>query len=269
MALAAGLENALKQVRAVSITGETAAMRMAITTFCDENDPHQLVLTWTATAMGLGHVRKELHSSNIKPGMPIVGFYDESAGCNGYTKLIELAMRKWGRPKTMLKKPEAMEFMELLCLPSTNYSATITEAHGWLPDGSIKEADAKIVAVAHVTGGGVWGKFAEMLPKGIGADLDKMPEPPRILTWAQRISHEVGDEKLKPISDWDAHGDFHGGCRALSIMATHADAWRLIRGADKNGVKGFIVGETTRSRKSEVMICSRFVERRKLSSLMN
>lgn len=268
-ALANGYSDALRMAGAANITGEIAGMKLAITTFCDANDPKQLILTWTGTALGLGHVEKEIDTSKIDPGMPIVGFYDNGAGCNGYTKLIELGVKKWEQfivNGEIKNSADGRHYFKELCIPSKNYSNTIVRAHGWLPDGDIKEADVDIAGIAHITGGGVWGKLGEILPKGVGAHLYNMPEPPQILTWAQKISREVGDDKLTPITDLDAYGDFHGGCRMLIVVKTKNDAEKLIAEAKKDGVEAYIVGLTTKSNISEIKIASQFLERRLLSS---
>ena len=66
--------------------------------------------------------------------------------------------------------PEAKKYFNMLCIPSANYSRTITRVHGWLPDGHIKKADVEIAGIAHITGGGIWGKLSEILPEGVGAN---------------------------------------------------------------------------------------------------
>ncbi len=267
-ALLLGYSKALKETRTINITGETAAMKLAITTFCDDGSPEQLILTWTGTALGLGHADKEIDGSAIEDSMPIVGFYENGARCNGYTKLITIGMKKWGKAGSanQLPMPEALRYFEELCIPSVNYSRTITRVHGWLPDGSIKKADVEIAGIAHITGGGVWGKLGEILPQGIGAGLGLMPEPPAILRQAQEISHEVCDADLTPITDLDAYGDFHGGCGMLVIVKSEKDAERLINEAKKDGITASVVGMTIASKDSEIRIFSRFKEGRWLSS---
>ncbi len=262
--LLAGFQAALKKAGIANYTGETAGMKLAITAFCYNSHPAQLILTWTATAIGLGHKEKEIDGSKIEPGMPIIGFREPGGRCNGYTKLIELGMRKWG-PTDMLSE-EARAYFRELAIPSANYSRTITRVHGWLPDGRIRKPDVDIAGIAHITGGGIWEKFGEILPKGIGAMLTDMPKPPKALTWAQILSQAVGDENLTPITDLDAHGDFHGGCGMMVIVRSDKDAHLLIEEATKDGIDASIVGTTTRSPINEILIRSRFKEGRMLSS---
>lgn len=267
-AMLTGYGDALKETRTMNITGETAAMKLAITTFCDDGSPEQLILTWTGTALGLGHVDKEIDGSAIKQHMPIVGLAEQGARCNGYTKLISIGMKKWGKATSasQLPNPLALRYFEDLCLPSVNYSRTITRVHGWLPDGNVKKADVAIAGIAHITGGGVWSKFGEILPQGIGADFKFMPVPPTILRLAQKIFYEVQDASLTPVTDLDAYGDFHGGCGMLVIAKTKQDADRLINEARKDGVQAYVVGSTTESARSEIRIWSKFQEDRILSS---
>ncbi|MFA6454944.1 MAG: AIR synthase-related protein [Patescibacteria group bacterium] len=266
-ALLTGYGMALKETMTMNITGENATMKLAITTFCDDGSPEQLILTWTGTALGIGHVDKEIDGSAIEPDMPIVGLNEEGARCNGYTKLITIGTKKWGKVSSVKLLPTpALHYFEELCRPSVNYSRTITRVHGWLPDGNIKKADVAITGIAHITGGGVWSKLGEILPQGIGAELKYMPEPPTVLQLAQKISYEVQGADLTPITDLDAYGDFHGGCGLLVIVKDLEDADLLISEAKKDGVAGHVVGSTTRSNSSEIMIRSRFQEGRILSS---
>ncbi|MFH1172972.1 MAG: AIR synthase-related protein [bacterium] len=267
-ALLTGYGAALKKTRTMNITGETAAMKLAITTFCDDGSPEQLILTWTGTAMGIGHVSKEIDGSAIEEDMPIVGLLENGARCNGYTKLISIGMKKWGRATAAryLPTPMSLQYFKDLCRPSVNYSRTITRVHGWLPDGGIRKADVEIAGIAHITGGGVWGKLGEILPQGIGASLINMPEPAAVLRLAQKLSYEVQGPDLTPITDLDAYGDIHGGCGIIAILRTDDDIEKFIVENRKDGIGAQFIGRTTRSANNEILINSKFREGRVLSS---
>lgn len=264
-ALLLGYKEALKQSRLVNITGEIAIMKHSITAFCDNNDDNQLIATWGGTCIGLSRKDKIIDGSKIRPGMPIVGFHEDGYRCNGGTFFTNLLMREYAH----LKKEElardlaVIKFVEKLTAPSKSYARTIARAHGWKSDGSFGKTLVDMVGIAHITGGGIWGKFREMLPAGVGANLNNMPAPPKILLEAQKMSKCHEDLRL---SDLDAYSTFHGGCGMLIVCRTDKDAEILIKEAKKDGIKASIVGVTINRGKQRVFIQSRFQEERVLSS---
>ena len=262
-AMMKGYGRALKVAGLVNITGEIAVMKHSITAFCDNGDDGQLVLTWSGGCLGLVHKDRVIDGSKIGPKMPIVGFYEPSYRCNGgtfFTNLYLLAHERWG--KDAFNGNIAIDYASRLTISSKSYARLISRAHGWKPDGNISKPLVDITGIAHITGGGVWGKLGDLLPKGVGAVLDNMPNPPAILREAQEVSWET-DLRL---TDHEAYGTFHGGCGMLVVCRNYDDAGILIEQAKKNGVRAIVVGHTVKSIKKEIKIRSRFKEGRWLSS---
>ncbi|MBU1256033.1 hypothetical protein KKH35_04130 [Patescibacteria group bacterium] len=261
-----GYGDALNQTDLVNITGEVAIMKHSITAFCDINPDEQLVLTWGASCIGLAHRDLLIDGSKIKPGMPIVGFWEPGYRCNGGTFFTNLLLEKFGpNIKSIMNNSEAMEFVEKLTIPSQSYAKTICRIIGWRPDGSVGQPLAKIAGIAHITGGGIWGKFKEILPEGVGAEFNSMPKPAEVLLQGQQLSW---DTELY-LTDYQAHGTLHGGCGAMIIPETENDAGVIIRESIKDGFESRavgIVGHTTESPEQEVIIHSRFAEGKVLSS---
>lgn len=263
VALFDGYRQALEHSRLVNITGELAIMKHSITAFCDMNLSQQLVMTWGGTCIGLAHHELLLDSSTIKPGMPIVGFGEQGYRCNGGTFFTNLLLHKFGPEVVKVwTNDAAMQMARDLALPSLSYSNTVTRLCGWLPDGRTRNPLAGIAGIAHITGGGVWGKFGELLPEGVGANLDNMPKPPSVLLQAQEWS--VGTPHQLP--DLNAYGTLHGGCGMLLVCKTDADAQRVIAEAISDTIQAQVVGHTTESDKGEITIWSRFKEGHRLSS---
>lgn len=262
-AMMEGYGNALRQTNLVNITGEVAIMKHSITAFCDINPNEQLVLTWGASCIGLSHRDLLLDGSKIKPGMPIVGFWEPGYRCNGGTFFTNLLLEKFGPDiKKIIRNPEAMEFTKKLTVPSQSYAKTICRILGWRLTGSIGKPLAKVTGIAHITGGGVWSKFKEILPQGVGAELNSMPEPAEVLLQAQQLSWGT---KLH-LSDYQAHGTLHGGCGMMIITENQKDAKIVIQEALKYGIKSQIIGQTNESAEQEIIIHSRFAEGKVLSS---
>jgi phosphoribosylformylglycinamidine cyclo-ligase len=258
-----GYGAALRQAGLVNITGETAIMRHSITAFCDVDSDEQLVLTWGGTCIGLAHKDLLIDGSGIEPNMIVIGFWEPGYRCNGGTLFTNLIRDKWGpSARDIMRTPEALEFVQKLTVPSKSYARTIARLVGWNPDGSIGEPLARIKGIAHVTGGGVWGKFGELLPQGVGAFLSCMPEPADVLLQAQKLSLNT----TYPLTDWQAYGTLHGGCGML-IVADKGSELAIIREAKKDGVTASVVGFTFPSPHREIIIQSKFKEGKQLSSL--
>ncbi|MEK7479295.1 MAG: AIR synthase-related protein [Patescibacteria group bacterium] len=264
-ALFEGFGEALHEAGLVNITGETAIMKHGITAFCDTRSDEQLVLTWGATCIGLAHRDLFIDPSRIEPEMPVVGFLEPGYRCNGGTFFADLILQTWGCPseKKFRENAEMRKFVEQLAVPSRSYARTITRIIGWNPDGSVRAPLADIRGIAHITGGGVWGKFGEILPEGVGALLHSMPRPAEVLLHAQQLSLDTKHH----LTDWEAYGTLHGGCGMLLVLATPKNAEIVIREAARDGISAQIVGKTTASPQRKIVIRSQFLDKKELSSL--
>lgn len=262
-AMIEGYGDALSQAGLVNITGEVAIMRHSIAAFCDIDSDAQLILNWGASCIGLAHHDLLIDGSKIKPGMPIVGFWEPGYRCNGGTFFTNLLLEKFGPDiRNIMNNTTAMDFVRKLTVPSLSYAGTICQIIGWNPDGSAGKPLAQIAGIAHITGGGIWSKFGEILPEGIGAKFTNMPEPAKVLLEAQRMSW---DTKLR-LTDHQAYGTLHGGCGMLVIAQNVDNAKVISLAATRSGIKNHIVGCTTESQKQEITIRSKFMEGKILSS---
>lgn len=255
---------ALREARLVNITGEVAVMKHSITAFCDVGSGEQFILTWGAACIGLSHRQLLIDGSNIKPGMTVVGFLEQGYRCNGGTFFTNIILEKWGRPdsKEFWQNADMNNLAKALTVPSQSYAKTVCRLVGWKEDGSIGKPRARIYGIAHITGGGVWGKFGEILPPGVGAVLSSMPMPAQVLRGGQELSW---DTKYR-LTDWQAYGTLHGGCGML-LVCDPADAKTIIREAELDGIDAQVVGKTFASPEREIKIKSQFKEKKELSSL--
>ncbi|MCK5416585.1 hypothetical protein KAI92_04115 [Candidatus Parcubacteria bacterium] len=120
------------------------------------------------------------------------------------------------------------------------------------------------MGIAHITGGGVWHKFGEILPKGVGAIFDNMLEPALVLKLAQEMSWNIPDLKL---TDKQVYGTFHGGYGMMVICADNSNALTLTNLARRHEIYASYIGHTTESKENEIIIHSKFKEGKILSSL--
>ena len=80
----------------------------------------------------------------------------------------------------------------------------------------------------------------------------------------EKLNDAIMDTDIK-LTDHQAYGTFHGGCGMLLVI-DEADTNLIIQEAQQDGIKAQIVGETTNSEDSELIIHSRFKEGKILSS---
>lgn len=256
-ALMEGYGLALKQANLVNITGEVAIMKHSITAFCDTGENSQLVLTWGASCIGLAFKDRLIDGSEIKADMPVVAFLEQGYRCNGGTFFTNLLLQKFGPEIKRIKANEkAMEFVKKLTVPSISYAKTVCRLLGWERNGDLSlHPLAKIKGIAHITGGGL-GKFKEILPSGIGADLYQMPKPPEVLLAGQELSQGTDFQ----LSDKQAHTTLHGGCGMLLVCSDKVSAEKVIREAARDKIRAQVIGKTIDSANNEVKINSQFKE---------
>jgi len=265
-----GYGEALKSARLVNLTGELAIMKHSITAFCDDGSDEQFILTWGAACVGLAHRDLLIDGSKIRPNMSIIGFSEFGYRCNGGTFFTNLILKKFGpKIEQILKNRQALNFVKDLTVPSQSYAWTISRllgwdhrARGWPLEKIEKGPLVRIYGIAHITGGGVWGKFGELLPEGVGARLHSMPAPAPVLREAQDLSWKTDDR----LTDWRAYSTLHGGCGML-LVCHPDDAGKIIIEARKDGVFAQIVGKTVEAKNNLITIKSRFREGKTLYSI--
>lgn len=269
-ALMRGLESGLEHAHLVCTTGETAIMKRSITGFGDDGGVDSLWMTHSGSCLGLVHHQMQRFPKRfIRPGMPIVGLGEQGYRCNGGTQFITIIEKLWGSTrKKILQSSTAHEFITKLATPSVIYTPWFLHALGWKPEsGQIRSIESGIVGAAHITGGGIWEKLADILPHGVGAELDLMPAPPEVLLQARVLA----DEAEMPMTDHECYGTFHGGCGMLVVCEDMASATRFMHNMSTAGFPRHlalqVVGKTVESASSEILIESRFQRGGTLSSL--
>lgn len=113
------------------------------------------------TIMGVVEKSEIIDGSQIKNGDMVIGLGSNGLHTNGYTLAREVLLKKYGKDKKVL---------EQLLRPHLNYTKPVLEI---LKDWPIK-------GIAHITGGGLKGNIARILPDDMDMEIDKgsweMPE---------------------------------------------------------------------------------------------
>ena len=196
----------------------------------------------------------------MRPGMWVVGLWEPGYRCNGGTFFTNLLLDKFGAEiETLLNNQEAIDFVRKLTTPSLSYAKTLNRIMGWERNGRAGVPLANISGAAHITGGGLWTKFGEILPPDVGAYLHSMLPPAEVLLEAQEMSWSLSSSS-KHLTDHQAYSTFHGGCGMILVTPSQRDAEIIIGETKKDGIFADIIGET-RERKdmdSRIVVESQF-----------
>jgi phosphoribosylformylglycinamidine cyclo-ligase len=140
-------------------------------------------------AVGVVERDRMITGSAITSGDVVIGLPSTNLRSNGYSLVRKVLFDRAGRS---LDEP-AFEgahhsVADELLKPSVIYAPAITA----LVD------DVDVHGIAHVTGGGISGNLARVLPKGVSADLDRRAwEAPRIFGEIQTLGGIDDDEMAK------------------------------------------------------------------------
>jgi phosphoribosylformylglycinamidine cyclo-ligase len=129
--------------------------------------------------------------AQVTPGDVLVGLPSPGLRSNGYSLarhvLFDLAGRSLDDPAW--DEPGAPSVADELLRPSVIYSPAVGEL----------VADVEVHAIAHVTGGGIAGNLARVLPDGADALVDRTSwEAPRIFGEIQRLG-SIGDDEMAKV----------------------------------------------------------------------
>lgn len=180
-----------------------------------------------------------LHGDRVVPGDQIIGYASTGLHTNGYT-LARKIVFDWMKLKIDDPFPETEQSVaQVLLAVHRSYVPVVRPV---LP---------QVHALAHVTGGGIAGNLARVLPPAVQALIDagSWPWPPlfRVLMRAG----QVGREEMRNV--------FNLGIGMIAVVARD-DVETTIRAAERARVPAWIIGEI-RARKDAASAAVRFEER--------
>jgi phosphoribosylaminoimidazole (AIR) synthetase len=284
-ALAKGMQQACEIGKFPLLNGETAELGYR-TPGIGKNR-----LNWNAVALTLVNKEKVIDGSGLKPGQPVVALRERSIRSNGLTRARAILERAHmvQTKKTADKRiyiaetmrqqlgyvlpehrilqvldntpvgaalwdhihlPWHQSFPELtanLERPSTIYTPLIYEAQGGV-DG---ERKVPLVAMAHITGGGVPLKGKRMVEaKGLGLHLEApFPDPAGIPELIALAGQHLCKEEKPLVDDRTACEQWNRGVGFLCVTEHmgHAEELRVL--AEALGYEAAIAGEITNERR--------------------
>jgi phosphoribosylformylglycinamidine cyclo-ligase len=225
--LVAGIAEGCRQAGAALLGGETAEHGGVM-------KPDDLDVA--GFAVGVVESRDILSAERVRAGDVLVGFHSPGLRSNGYTLAREILVRDAASLGERAHPGAARTLGEELLLPSVIYAPCVIAL--------FRELGASLHAVAHITGGGIVGNVARLLPDGLDAIIDMESfETPEIFFEIQRRGPVAAEEMVRVFN-----------CGLGMVVALDASAVAAaITLARAKGVSAFIVGDVRAGSKQVVL----------------
>ncbi len=218
--LAKGMVEAARTAGIAVLSGEIAELGKRISGYGKIN------YNWGGTVLSL--MTKELESKNIKPGDTIVGFEEKGFRSNGISLVRKIMEKTYGQD--WHKKQVAGKTLgEIALEPSTIYSRAVVKIFDYTK------------GIAHITGGGIPGKFSRIIASTkFGADLFDPFEPCFMMSLCQ---------KNGKVDDIEAYKTWNMG-QGMLLITDNPE--KVISVAATYKIKAKIVGLITEQKKIKI-----------------
>ncbi|MBI5226286.1 hypothetical protein HY994_03535 [Candidatus Micrarchaeota archaeon] len=182
--LASGLERAAKMANVSIINGEIAELGKKVGGF------GAFRLNWAASCIWLAKKDRLLDGLQVKAGQTIITLKEEGFRSNGLSLARKIMEHHSGGQWHEEHKRLAGDMLH----PSKIYTRFAVSLFGGLDDKPV----TSVSAMAHITGGGIYGKLARALkPSGLGAELTELYPPCKAMKVLMELGHVKKDEAYK------------------------------------------------------------------------
>ncbi|MCU1455437.1 MAG: phosphoribosylformylglycinamidine cyclo-ligase [Acidimicrobiales bacterium] len=221
--LVEGVAEGCRQAGCALIGGEMAEHPGAM-------DPGEFDLV--GFAVGVAERDQLITGEHVRPGDIVIGLPSPGLRSNGYSLArrvyFDLAGRSLSDPAFEgTHRTVADELLE----PSVIYAPAVLAL----------QRVVEVRAVAHITGGGLPGNLARVLPRNAGAVLDPRAwEPPRVFQEIQRLG-EISDDEMRKV--------FNLGI-GMAVVVPAVDAFRALDLLRSHGQRAVEIGVIERGERT-------------------
>ena len=207
-------------------------------------NPDALVkYNWCGVAFGVYCERTIITGDRVVPGMSVMALRETGLGNNGISsarKAIIMRFKSYSNPK-------AQPAIRRAATHSLLYDKFLVAANGW-NNGYVPLVPIRMLA--HLTGGGLKGKFVEdmLFPRGLSATLDNLWNPPAIMRQCA---------KWRGMNEKECYETWHGGQRVLAVIDREEEK-QFVALARSFGLQARRAGEITKRRRPTVTVTSKF-----------
>ncbi|MBW2260336.1 MAG: phosphoribosylformylglycinamidine cyclo-ligase [Deltaproteobacteria bacterium] len=176
-------------------------------------------------AVGVVERSRIIDGRNVRPGDVVVALPSSGLHSNGYSLARKVLWEDPGRSLDDVLAAGTGTLADVLLEPTRIYASEVAAL----------QRTARLKAIAHITGGGIPGNLARVLPAGAAAVLDASSwEPPAV--FAALADAGVAREEMV--------GTFNLGM-GLAVIVDEADAHACLDALERLGTPGFLAGRIT------------------------
>jgi len=241
-----GLGKVAKKQKLVLLNGETAELWDCITS---ENPQAKVQFNWGGVMNGVYDPNRMILGDKLRCGQVVIALRDGFRS-NGISLVRRCLAREFG--KQWYKNPKAKQAIKEAAKPAMIYAFFLATLNGWYDPEFKPDPNVTIALAAHLSGGSIKGKFAEMLFRhGFSADLLNLWAPPAIMRKCA---------KWGAVSDEECYSSWNGG-QGMLLVVEPGQAKYLIHLAKKFGIEARVCGVIKKTRGSQahrVKIRSKF-----------
>ncbi len=207
VSLIEGLRDVANSQGFVLIGGETAELGICV----GSDIPDAITkYNWAGFMTGVTHRDVLITGEHMQVGDAIVGVRDCGLRSNGFSLVrkkafpIRFGPEWWNNPN-----PAAKRAIRAAAEPSVLCSRFLAECNGWFSRDFVGRIP--IAGIAHITGGGIAGKFGKdlLFKWGLSAELTDLFSPPTIMQECVEAAE---------VSDRECYEKLHGGQALLLVM---------------------------------------------------
>lgn len=185
--LSLGYVNAAREAGVAVINGEIAELGARVQGY------GPFAYNWSAGVLWFAKRDRMFTGFEIEVGDTLVGLREEGFRSNGLSLVRRILTQSFG-DDWHTRSWEGQNVGDLVLRPSRVYARAITAITGGI-DG---EPQAKLHAVAHITGGGIPGKLGRVLkPKKLGARIDDPFPPGDMVHYCQQLGKVTDEEAYR------------------------------------------------------------------------
>jgi phosphoribosylformylglycinamidine cyclo-ligase len=228
--------------------GETAQLGACVGT---DNPDAKCPFNWAGAMLGIVNEKMLITGNELKAGQAVMALREYGFRSNGISSVRKAFELRFG--EGWYTNPSTQELLGEAARPSLLYDKFLADMNGWRSKDFLPEI--KMYAIAHITGGGIPDKFGSILfPRGLGADLNYLWDPPEIMAKCR---------EWREMPEFEAYQTWNCGQGALVVIDL-TNAKEFVGLAKPYGIEARMCGMITEGRAPRIEIRSMFSDPRKV-----
>lgn len=206
---------------------------------------------WEGVGHGVFDARRRIQTEGLRVGQVVVALREQGFRCNGISSVRASFERKFG--SDWQRNPACSAYRTQAAAPSALYLGLLDAVLGW--DTNVGPV-VPVYGIAHITGGGLPGKFGEdiLFRHNLSAELDDLWEPPAIMEACR---------EWRDMSEEECYRTWNSG-QGMLVVIDKGDAARFLALAAEQGTEARVCGTLTKHTTPELVVHSTYTGRKTL-----